>query len=69
MTWLRWRRRLDRADEAVRNAEMLRDQAQEQQRQVESITPRVDAVSTSLRKLREDNHFGPLIESILRGNE
>lgn len=69
MTWWRWHRKLERAEEAVRAAEELRDRAQEQQRRVERITPRVDAVSTSLQKLRTDNHIGPLIDSILRGNE
>jgi hypothetical protein len=59
--------RLERADEAVRAAEGLRDVAQQQQRQVEEIAPRVDAVASSLRKLRTDNHFGPMIDAILRG--
>jgi len=67
--WLLWRRRLERAEEAVRHAESLRDQAEQQQRQAEAIVPRVDAVSSSLRKLRSDNHFGPMIDAILRGNE
>lgn len=70
MTW--WpchRRKLEQAEEAVRQAERLRDSAQEQQRQAERIAPRVDAVSASLQKLRTDNHFGPLIDSILRGGE
>ena len=69
MKWLLWRRRLERAEEAVRHAESLRDQAEQQQRQAEAIVPRVDAVSSSLRKLRSDNHFGPMIDAILRGNE
>jgi hypothetical protein len=69
VTWRPWRRRLEQADEAVRNAEVLRARAEEQQRQAERIAPRVDAVSHSLQKLRTDNHFGPLIDSILRGNE
>jgi hypothetical protein len=67
--WLLWRRRLERAEEAVRHAESLRDRAEQQQRQAEAIVPRVDAVSSSLRKLRSDNHFGPMIDAILRGNE
>jgi hypothetical protein len=29
----------------------------------------VDTVSTSLQRLRKDNHFGPLIDAILRGSE
>lgn len=69
MTWWSWRRKLEQADEAVRQAEGLRDRAQEQQRQAERIAPRIDTVSSSLQKLRTDNHFGPLIDSILRGSE
>jgi hypothetical protein len=66
--WL-WRKRLEDAREAVRAAEELRDAAEFQQRRAEQIAPRVDAVSSSLQKLRKDNHFGPLIEAILRGHE
>lgn len=69
MTWWLWRRRLEQAEEAVRQAERLRDGAEEQQRRAERIAPRVDAVSASLQKLRTDNHFGPLIDQILRGGE
>jgi hypothetical protein len=69
VTWLPWRKRLEQADEAVRAAEVLRAEAEEQQRQAERIAPRVAAVSSSLQKLRTDNHFGPLIDSILRGSE
>lgn len=69
LVWWRWRRNLEQADEAVRHAEALRDHAEEQQRKVERIAPRVDAVSASLQGLRRDNHFGPLIDSILRGTE
>lgn len=68
MTW--WRRRkqeLERAQEALREAERLRDVAQEQQARAERLAPRVDAASSSLEKLHRDNHFGPLIDSILRG--
>lgn len=66
----RWRlRRLEQAQEAVCAAEQLRDKAEEQQGRAEAIAPRVDAVSSSLQKLRRDNHFGPMIESILRGSE
>lgn len=68
MTWRPWRRKLEQAQQAVCEAERLRDDAQEQQRQAEAIAPRVDAVSLSLQKLRQDNHIGPLIESILRGS-
>lgn len=68
MRWL-WRRRVEAAHEAVRGAEALRDTAQAQQRKVEQIAPRVDAVSASLQKLRTDNHIGPLIDAILRGSE
>lgn len=67
MTWWRWRKELEQAQEGVRQAEKLRDQAEEQQRKVERITPRVDAVAASLQKLRADNHIGPLIDSVLRG--
>jgi hypothetical protein len=58
---------MEQADEAVRGAERLRDAAQEQRRRAETIAPRVDTVSSSLQKLRTDNHFGPLIDAILRG--
>jgi hypothetical protein len=64
-----WRRRLEQAEEALRGAERLRDAAQEQQCRAERIAPRVDTVSTSLQKLRTDNHFGPLIDAVLRGSE
>lgn len=64
-----WTRSLEQAREAVRGAEALRDGAQEQQRRVEAIAPRVDAAARRARQLRSDNHFGPLIDSILRGSE
>lgn len=68
MSWWRpWRQEVEQGHEAVRAAEELRDAAQEQQRRVEAIKPRVDAASDSLRKLRTDNHFGPMIDAILRG--
>lgn len=67
--WLPWRRQVARADEAVKAAEELRDHAEEQQRQVEEIAPRVEAVAASLRRLRSDNHFGPMIDSLLRGGD
>jgi hypothetical protein len=60
---------VQQAQEKVREAERLRDNAQEQQRKAERIAPRVDAVSASLQKLRTDNHFGPLIDAILRGEQ
>jgi hypothetical protein len=63
----RWRKRLEEAQEAVRAAEGLRDRAEQQQQRAEAMSPRVDAVASSLRKLHADNHFGPLIDSILRG--
>jgi len=66
---LPWRKRLEHAEEAIRAAEELRDRAERQQRRAEEIAPRVDAVATSLRRLRRDNHFGPMIDAILRGNE
>jgi hypothetical protein len=64
-----WRRKLEQAEEAVRAAERLRDSAQAQQRKAERIAPRVDAVASSLQRLRTDNHIGPLIDAILRGGE
>lgn len=67
MTRWPWRKRLEEAEQAVRAAEELRDRAEEQKHQAEAIVPRVDAVAASLRKLHSDNHFGPLIDSILRG--
>lgn len=70
MTWkLPWRQRVAHAQAAVEAAEVLRRHAVEQQRQAENLVPRVDAVASSLQKLRTDNHFGPLIDSILRGSE
>lgn len=69
MTLWPWRRKLEQSQEAVRQAEKLRDTAEAQQRQVERIAPRVDAVTASLQRLRTDNHFGPLIDAILRGGE
>lgn len=68
MTWRRWRQRLAESDEALRATEELRDQAERQRRRAEEMTPRVDAVAASLRKLRTDNHFGPMIDAILRGD-
>jgi hypothetical protein len=58
---------VEQSGDAVRAAEQLRDRAQEQQRRVEAIAPRVDAATDSLRQLRTENHFGPMIENILRG--
>jgi len=69
VTWRPWRKRLEEAEEAVHAAERLRDDAEAQQLRAEQIVPRVDAVASSLQKLRTDNHFGPLIDSILRGSE
>lgn len=62
-----WRQRLAEAECAVREAERLRDTAKEQQRQVQGLAPRVEAVTASLRQLRTDNHFGPMIDGALRG--
>jgi hypothetical protein len=64
---LPWRREPHRNDEALRAAEQLRDRAEEQRRRVAEIAPRVDATVTSLRRLRNENHLGPMIENILRG--
>lgn len=65
--WRPWRREVERSGDALRAAEQLRDQAEEQQSRVESIVPRVDAAADNLRRLRTENHFGPMIENILRG--
>lgn len=62
-----WRRKMEKADEAVQAAEELRDHAERQQRKAEEIAPRVDAITASLRKLQKDNHVGPMIDSLLRG--
>lgn len=59
MTWRPWRKKLEQSQEAVRAAEELRDHAQQQQRRAEAMSPRVDAITSSLRRLR--------IEGILRG--
>jgi hypothetical protein len=67
VTWWPWRRKLAESQEAVRAAEQLRDQAEQQQHRAEELTPRVDAITSSLRKLRADNHFGPMIDAALRG--
>ena len=64
-----WRRKVEQAEEAIQAARELRDRAQAQQRRAERIAPRVDAVASSLQKLRTDNHLGPLIDAILRGGE
>lgn len=64
-----WRAKLEEADKKLCKAEQLRDGAQEQQRRVEALSADVDAQASRLRQLRTDNHFGPLIESILRGNQ
>lgn len=65
--WAPWRKKVQQADEAVRAAEELRDHAREQQGRAEEIAPRVDAITTSLRRLQTDNHVGPMIDAILRG--
>jgi len=67
--WLPWRRKLALADERLRETERLRDDAEEQRVQVHQLAPRVDRVTSSLERLRAENHIGPLIESVLRGNE
>lgn len=67
MTWWPWRRKVERAEEAVRAAEELRDHAQQQQQQAEAMTPRVDRITSSLRRLQADNHVGPMIDALLRG--
>ena len=67
MIWWPWRRKIEQSDDKVRAAEQMRDHAQEQQERAEAMTPRIDAATSSLRRLRADNHFGPLIDSLLRG--
>lgn len=68
MRWRPWRKKLVEQEKALRAAEELRDRAQAQQRRaVNEIAPRVDEVASSLRRLRTENHFGPMIDSILRG--
>lgn len=69
MSWRPWRKKIEQAQEAVRHAESLRDDAEQQKTRVQAMTPRIDNVSSSLQKLRTDNHFGPLIDAVLRGNE
>lgn len=41
-------------DAAVRKAEELRDQAEEQHRLIEAISARVDTVASSLRAIQDD---------------
>lgn len=62
-----WKRKIEQAEERVRAAERLRDAAQEQQATAEGMVSRVDAITSSLRKLHSDNHFGPMIDRALRG--
>jgi hypothetical protein len=69
VSWRPWRRKLEQAQEAVRHAESLRDDAERQKNRAEALAPRIDNVTSSLQKLRADNHFGPLIDAVLRGNE
>lgn len=69
MSWRPWRKKMEQAQEAVRHAESLRDDAEQQKTRVQAMTPRIDSVSSSLQRLRTDNHFGPLIDAVLRGNE
>lgn len=65
--WLPWRRKVAQANEAVRVAEELRDHAEEQQRVAQEIAPRVDAVASSLRRMRSENRLAPMIDALLRG--
>ena len=69
MTFWFWRKRIAEADNAVHAAEERLAHAEQQQRRAEALAPRVDAVTSSLRKLHRDNHFGPMIDKALRGNE
>lgn len=65
--WWPWRRQVECSGRAIEEAERLRDRAQAQQLKAEQLAPRVDAAVESLRQLRTENHFGPMIENILRG--
>lgn len=67
MTRWPWRRKVEQANEAVRQAEQLRDRAQLQQRQAEEIAPRVDAIATSLRRMRVDARVGRIVDAAIRG--
>lgn len=69
MTWLPWRKTVEASDDALRRAEHLRAQAQEQADRTKEMGRRVDAVSSSLERIRTENHIGPLIDSILRGSQ
>lgn len=69
MILLPWRKKLKEADDRLEAAVKLRDKAVEQRAQVKQLTPRIDAAASRQVQLRTDNHFGPLIESLLRGNE
>lgn len=69
MIWRPWRKRLADAEAAIKTAEVLRDKAQAQQGRAERMAPRAAAVSGSLERLHTENHFGPLIDAILRGSE
>lgn len=63
-----WYRKLREGAEAVRAAEELRDRAVGQRDHArQDVAPRVDAVASSLRQLRTENHFGPMIDRVLRG--
>ncbi len=59
----------DKVLKALHAAERLRDQAEEQRGRADRLVPRVDRVSSSLEKLRTDNHIGPMIDAILRGTD
>jgi hypothetical protein len=63
--WMPCRRETRRHDEALLAAEQLRDRAVEQQRRVEAITPRVDAATASLRRIRDEDHLGPMIKNVV----
>lgn len=69
MILLPWRKKLKEADVRLHEAERLRDEAEQARSRVDQLTPRVETASSRLSQLRTENHFGPLIESLLRGNE
>jgi hypothetical protein len=68
-----WARRKDDrpavTDEEWQAVQERRREAIERRKHVEqTIVPRVDEVSKRLDRLQRRNHFGPLIEKVLRGD-
>lgn len=69
MILLPWRKKLKESHERLQEAERLRDEAEHQRCRVEQLAPRVETASSRLGQIRTENHFGPLIDSLLRGSE